>query len=87
MADITPLFRQDPEADTFLAAKDAINPITGRPGANQFILAPKRDDYRPVSDRSNRVQDGQLPRTSGPDIGTPDAVNPLGRRGSASING
>lgn len=65
-------------------------PLTARVrGANQFLghSAAHRDGQSTLGPNGNRVQAGQLPRTSSTRAGKPDAANPLGRGSSESLNG
>lgn len=55
------------------------------PGANQFLRGDSHAGESTKTSRSNRVQSGQIPRTSGPAIGSPDPVNPAGRGFSDSL--
>lgn len=57
------------------------------PGANQFLRGNSHEGESTKTGGSNRVQSGQVPRTSGPAIGSPDPVNPVGRGFSASLQG
>lgn len=63
------------------------DPLIHAPGSHQFLghQAAHHDGQSTRGPRANRVQDGQLPKTSGPGIGSPDAVNPLGRNSSGSL--
>jgi hypothetical protein len=60
--------------------------ILGERGSDQLLpsLGSPRSTRGP---RANRVQRGQLPRTSGPTLGAPDAINPAGSHGSNSLTG
>lgn len=63
--------------------------VINKRGANQFLGddANHHAGQSTLGPRGNRVQEGQLPRVSGPMIGRPDPANPLGRGSSASLNG
>jgi len=65
-----------------------IDPITGRRGSNQNLTdaALHHDDYKPHSPMANKIPADRLPLTSGPPIGKPDAVNPLGRGAGESCD-
>jgi hypothetical protein len=66
------------------------NPVTRRRGSNQFLgddTVKHGDSRRLTPATENRVLPGTLPEPEGPPISKPDAVNPLGRRSSASVIG
>lgn len=71
------ILTEDLDVDTVLQAK----------GANQFLgdFANHHDGQSTLGPNGNRVQSGQLPRTSSGRAGKPDAANPLGS--GKSLNG
>jgi hypothetical protein len=64
-----------------------INPQTGKKGSNQLLRGNSHADQSTKGPRANRVQSRQTPRTSGPKVGKPTAVNPIGAGSSNSLNG
>jgi hypothetical protein len=71
----------------FPSQEQGVDFIIGRRGSNQWLghAANHHDGTSTLGPRGNRVQEGRLPKTSGPSIGQPDAVNPTGRHASASV--
>lgn len=62
--------------------EEGTDPVVGTSGSHQFLghQASHHDDHPIQSPNANRVLPGTLPESSGPAIGAPDHVNPLGRR-------
>lgn len=93
MADTTPssapMFESVEDRYASLFEDQDVNAITMARGANQFLghQAAKHDDQSTVGPRGNRVQSGQVPRTSGPSVGSPSRANPLGANSATSLNG
>lgn len=69
--------------------EEGTDPLIHAPGSHQFLghQANHHDGAIAPSPHANRVIPGTLPKTSGPDFGAPDNVNPLGRRFMASLEG
>jgi len=63
------------------------DPLILAPGSNQFLghQANHHDGVSTLGPHGNRVISGTLPLTSGPPVGQPDAVNPLGRYFGESV--
>jgi hypothetical protein len=64
-----------------------VDPIIGDPGSHQWLGSEaSHHEDRPIqSPNANRVLPGTLPQVSGPGLGVPNHVNPLGSRSSASL--
>jgi hypothetical protein len=69
----------------FPSQEKGTNPTTGKRGSNQFLVGNSHGDDPTKLPRANRVQPGQLPKTSGPAFGAPTKVNPLGQNFPASM--
>lgn len=68
----------------FPSQERGVDPTIGKRGSNQ-ILPQGTQHFTPKTSRSNRVQAGKMPKTSGPSFGSPDPVNPLGRGWMSSL--
>lgn len=83
-----PLFSTYTDLVAELTEDTGTDPIILDRGANQFLghQAAHHDGQPNLGPNANRVQAGQLPRTSGPTIGSPTAAQPIGRS-DGSLNG
>lgn len=63
--------------------------VIRRRGSNQNLVheANHHDGQDTRGPRANKVQDGQVPRTSGPVLGRPTRAQPLGQRSGESLIG
>lgn len=83
-----PLFRSPAdELAGWPSRETGIDPSIRVPGSHQFLghQATHHEDRPIESPHANRLLPGTAPSASGPAIGAPDKVNPLGRHGSASL--
>jgi hypothetical protein len=82
--------QQFDEIAGFPSRETGVDPLIRAPGSNQFLgHQAAHHDGEPdvIPDQGNRLLPGTLPQVSGPAIGAPNHVNPLGARSSASISG
>lgn len=86
-----PLFKSQSELYDETAGwpsrETGVDPLIHTPGSHQFLghQAAHHEDHRIESPGANGLLPGVTPTITGPAIGAPDNVNPLGRHSSASL--
>jgi hypothetical protein len=73
----------------FPSLERGVDFLTGRRGSNQWLgdAARQHDGEPTLGPRGNKIDKSRVPLTSGPPVGNPDAVNPLGRYAGESMTG